>query len=189
MLQNTQFDYRAVVKYSDAYYGIITNNKSQTFDEIKQLLQTYESNKNFGIIFKSPLLNKKQQALLVLSLFSDKEDKKISISKHLFGLMMLLAKNSKLRIFEDVLKRCIELQTSNNEELKVNVKSVSKVSDNLIGQLKKIFSKNGKMNVKIINIIDKDLLGGLIIQIGSNLIDTSVRTKLNKMKSAMKGEN
>ena len=45
------------------------------------------------------------------------------------------------------------------------------------------------MNVKIINLIDKDLLGGLIIQIGSNLIDTSIRTKLNKVKNAMKGAN
>ena len=102
---------------------------------------------------------------------------------------MLLAKNSKLRILEDVLNRCIELQTSNNRELKVNVTSVSEVSDSLISKLKKIFSKNGKMNVKIVNIIDKDLLGGLIIQVGSNLIDTSVRTKLNKIKSAMKGAN
>ncbi len=189
MLQNTQFDYRAVVRYSDAYYGISINNKSQMFDEMKQLLHTFESNKNFGVIFKSPLLNKKQQASLVLSLFSDKEDKKISVSKHLLGLMMLLAKNSKLRILEDVLNRCIELQTSNNRELKVNVTSVSEVSDSLISKLKKIFSKNGKMNVKIVNIIDKDLLGGLIIQVGSNLIDTSVRTKLNKIKSAMKGAN
>ena len=45
------------------------------------------------------------------------------------------------------------------------------------------------MKVKIINLIDKDLLGGLIIQIGSNLIDTSIRTKLNKIKNAMKGAN
>ena len=57
----------------------------------------------------------------------------------------------------------------------------------LLDQLKKIFSKNGKLKVKIVNLIDKELLGGLIIQIGSNLIDTSVRTKLNKIKSAMKG--
>jgi len=45
------------------------------------------------------------------------------------------------------------------------------------------------LKVKIINLIDKDLLGGLIIQIGSNLIDTSIRTKLNTVKNAMKGAN
>ena len=35
----------------------------------------------------------------------------------------------------------------------------------------------------------EELLGGLIIQVGSNLIDTSIRTKLNKIKNAMKGAN
>ena len=67
MLQNTQFDHRAVVKYSSAYYGIIANN-NQMFEEIKQLLKTFLSNKNFDVVFKSPLLNKKQQTSLVLSL-------------------------------------------------------------------------------------------------------------------------
>ena len=71
----------------------------------------------------------------------------------------------------------------------MHVTSVIKINNSLEEQLKKNLSKNGKMKVKIINLIDKDLLGGLIIQIGSNLIDTSIRTKLNKVKNAMKGAN
>ena len=105
------------------------------------------------------------------------------------GLISLLAKNSKLHILEDVLKRCLELKNFNNKEVKVNVTSVTKLDESLVDRLKKIFSKNGKMNVKVINHIDENLLGGLVIKVGSNLIDTSVRTKLNKIKSAMKGVN
>ena len=41
MLQNTQFDNRAVVRYSDAYYGISVNNKSEMFEEIRQLLEIF----------------------------------------------------------------------------------------------------------------------------------------------------
>ena len=189
MLQNTQYDYRAVVKYANAYHKVGIDSKSKILDEIKQLLKTFESNKDFNIIFKSPLLNKKQQAELIISLFSDKKDKKIIVSKDLFGLIILLAKNSRLNILQEVLKRYIQLHTSDNKEIKVHVTSVIKISDNLEEQLKKNLSKNGKMKVKVINLIDKDLLGGLIIQIGSNLIDTSIRTKLNKVKNAMKGAN
>ena len=92
-------------------------------------------------------------------------------------------------ILEEVLKSYIELHTADNKEIKVNVTSVIKINDSLENKLKKILSKNGKLKVKIINLIDKDLLGGLIIQIGSNLIDTSIKTKLNKVKNAMKGAN
>ena len=102
---------------------------------------------------------------------------------------MLLAKNSKLHLLEDVLKRCLELQNSDNKEIKVIVTSVSKIRESLVDKIKKVFSKNGKVTVKIINIINEELLGGLIIQVGSNLIDTSIRTKLNKIKNAMKGAN
>ena len=113
MLQNTQFDYRAVVRYSDAYYAT-ESKKMIKFDEIKMLLQMIEKSKDFNVLFKSRLLNKKQQSLLVLKIFSDKESKKISVSKNL-GLISLLAKNSKLHILEDVLKRCLELKNFNNK--------------------------------------------------------------------------
>ncbi len=189
MLQNTQFDYKAVVRYSDAYYATESQKKTTMIEEIRMLLQIFDSNKDFRVLFKSPLLNKKKQSLLVQKIFSEKEGKKIFVSKNLIGLITLLAKNSKLHILEDVLKRCLELKNFDNKEIKVDVTSVTKIDESLIDKLKKIFSKNGKMNVKIVNNIDENLLGGLVIKVGSNLIDTSVRTKLNKIKNAMKGAN
>ena len=82
MLQNTQLDNRAVIRYSDAYYGITVKNKTHMSEEIKKLLQYFESNKDFHILFKSPLLNKKQQIQLALRMFGANEKKKISVSKH-----------------------------------------------------------------------------------------------------------
>ena len=152
-------------------------------------MRTFSENPNFSTIFKSQLLNKKKQISVVSKIFSEKKEKKLLISKDLLGLIILLAKNARLNILEEVLKSYIELHTADNKEIKVNVTSVIKINDSLENKLKKILSKNGKLKVKIINFIDKDLLGGLIIQIGSNLIDTSIKTKLNKVKNAMKGAN
>ena len=189
MLQNTQFDNRAIERYSDAYCRITVESKTKMYEEIQQILQTFESNKDFELLLKSPLLNKKQQTLLALRLFGVNEKNKIPVSRHLLGLITLLAKNSKLHILEDVLKRCLELQVSDKKEIRVTVTSASKINADLVERLKKVFSRNGKMAVKIINLVNVELLGGLVIQIGSNLIDTSVRSKLNKIKIAMKGAN
>ena len=191
MVQNSQLINRSVVRYSRALYGLAVDKKIQNkmYAECKDLLRIFSENPSFTTIFKSQLLNKKKQISVVSKIFSDKKEKKIQISKDLLGLIMLLAKNARLNILEEVLKRYIELHTSDNKEIKVNVTSVIKINDSLETKLKKILSKNGKMKVKIINLIDKDLLGGLIIQIGSNLIDTSIKTKLNKVKNAMKGAN
>ena len=191
MVQNSQLINRSVVRYSRALYGLAVDKKIQNkmYAECKDLLRIFSENPSFTTIFKSQLLNKKKQISVVSKIFSDKKEKKIQISIDLLGLIMLLAKNARLNILEEVLKRYIELHTSDNKEIKVNVTSVIKINDSLETKLKKILSKNGKMKVKIINLIDKDLLGGLIIQIGSNLIDTSIKTKLNKVKNAMKGAN
>ena len=191
MMQNSQLMNRSVVRYSNALYGISIdkNIQNKIYEESKELLDIFSKNNDFENLFKSPLLNKKKQVEVVSELFSDKKDNKIVVSKDLFGLIVLLAKNSRLNIFQEVLKRFMQLHTSDNKEVKVYVTSVIKISDNLEDQLKKTLSKNGKMKVKVINLIDKDLLGGLIIQIGSNLIDTSIRSKLNKVKNAMKGAN
>ena len=191
MVQNSQLINRSVVRYSRALYGLAVDKKIQNkmYAECKDLLRIFSENPSFTTIFKSQLLNKKKQISVVSKIFSDKKEKKIQISTDLLGLIMLLAKNARLNILEEVLKRYIELHTSDNKEIKVNVTSVIKINDSLETKLKKILSKNGKMKVKIINLIDKDLLGGLIIQIGSNLIDTSIKTKLNKVKNAMKGAN
>ena len=191
MVQNSQQINRSVVRYSNALYRISVEKDIQNrmYEESKELLSIFSKNNNFNTIFKSQLLNKKKQISVVSNLFSEKKEKKIQVSKDLLGLIMLLATNSRLNILEGVLKRYIELHVSDNKEIEVKVSSVVKINDSLENNLKKILSKNGKLKVKIINLIDKDLLGGLIIQIGSNLIDTSIRTKLNTVKNAMKGAN
>ncbi|MEC8099691.1 MAG: ATP synthase F1 subunit delta [Pseudomonadota bacterium] len=191
MLQKTQFDNRAIAKYSKALMGIAVGNKSQNQidDEIKNILKLFENDENFNVLFNSPLLNKKKQIAVVSSLFSVNKENKILVSKNLFGLIILLAKNSKIHLFKDILQHCIDLQKFSNKELKISVTSVSNLDEQTSRELKKIFSKNGTLDVKIINLIDKSLLGGLIIQIGSNLIDTSIKTKLNLIKNAMKGAN
>ena len=191
MVQNSQLVNRSVVRYSNALYSMSVEKSIQNkiCDECNELLAIFSKNDKFETILKSPLLNKKKQIEVASQLFSEKKEKKIQVSKDLLGLIMILAKNSRLNILAEVLEKYIEFHTSNNKEVKVNVTSVIKINDSLENQLIKILSKDGKMNVKIINLIDKDLLGGLIIQIGSNLIDMSIRTKLNKVKNAMKGAN
>ena len=191
MLQNTQLVNRSVLRYTNALYGVENdeNKKNKIFDEIKKIINILDNNENFTLILKSPILNRSQQIEIASNIFSIKDKQKIIVSESLFGLIMLLAKNSKLFILEDVFKKYIELHNSKENELEVIVSSVKKISEDVKNQLKKSFSKNGKMNVNIVNIVDKALLGGLIIQIGSNLIDTSIKTKLNKIKSAMKGAN
>ena len=69
MLQNTQFDNRAIVRYSNAYYRIGLSKNTEIFDEIEKATAVIQKSKDFDTLFNSPLLNKKKQTVIVSKLF------------------------------------------------------------------------------------------------------------------------
>ena len=61
------------------------------------------------------------------------------------------------------------------------------MNKNLSETLKEKFEKVTKKKVDINNLVDADILGGVIIKFNSVMIDASVRTKLEKFQYSMKG--
>ena len=78
---------------------------------------------------------------------------------------------------------------SENRELKVNVTTVKTIDDSLKKKLIEILSNKTKRRVSISNIVEKDILGGIIIEMGSNLIDISIKNKISKINRVIKGAN
>jgi F-type H+-transporting ATPase subunit delta len=65
----------------------------------------------------------------------------------------------------------------------ISAKAMTKTqSDKLAAAIK---SRIGK-NVKIDATIDQELIGGLVVKVGSKMIDTSIRSKLNSLQNVMK---
>ena len=65
----------------------------------------------------------------------------------------------------------------------------SDLSESQIKGIAEAIEKGTKKQVTITEKIDKSLLGGLIVRIGSQMVDNSLRTKLNKLHLIMKGKN
>ena len=70
-------------------------------------------------------------------------------------------------------------------ELSLNIVSAKKLEDNEILDLEKEISSNLKSKIKLNCKTDPSLIGGLVLQIGSLMIDTSLKNKLNKYKKSM----
>jgi F-type H+-transporting ATPase subunit delta len=72
-------------------------------------------------------------------------------------------------------------------EVTANVTSAHPLTDDQIAALTaKLAAREGK-TVKIKADVDPELLGGLVVRIGSQQIDSSIRTRLNSLAQAMKG--
>jgi F-type H+-transporting ATPase subunit delta len=71
--------------------------------------------------------------------------------------------------------------------MSAQVTSARPLSDDEIAELKSILRFKLAKEVKLDARVDPSLLGGLIVQVGSRMIDSSIRTKLNGLRMAMRG--
>ena len=100
--------------------------------------------------------------------------------------LLVLAKNRRLFAVESVIKSFKALAAKQRGEVEAEIISAHPLTDaqaqDLADALRQKLGKSPKLTVAV----DPKLLGGLILRVGSQMIDTSLRTKLKNLEKAMK---
>jgi len=98
----------------------------------------------------------------------------------------VLAQNRRTAKIPAVIRAFIAIATAQRGEVTAEVVSAHPLTDEQVGQLEyKLRAREGR-TVKLRTSVDRDLLGGLVVTIGSRRIDSSIRTRLNSLALAMK---
>jgi len=99
----------------------------------------------------------------------------------------VLAQNRRLADLPGMIRAFRAIAAAQRGEVTAEVTSARALTDAQVEQLKhKLTAREGR-TVKIQTSVDPDLLGGLVVTIGSKRIDGSIRTRLNSLAHAMKG--
>lgn len=99
----------------------------------------------------------------------------------------VLARNGRLRQLPEIIRIFERLAAEHRGETTAEVTTARALDDD---QLRALRSKLGERPGRAIRIdarIDPSILGGIIVRLGSQMIDASIRTKLNTLATAMKG--
>ena len=126
---------------------------------------------------------------MIEGVFSVNDKKKIIVSEEMFKFFKVIASNRRLNILKNVLYSFLNLVKSMNQELNVKVTSAVPLNENILLQIKGVFSNKTKKQINIVSYVDKSIIGGIILQIGSNLIDASIKSKILKINNVIKGAN
>ena len=126
---------------------------------------------------------------MIEGVFSVNDKKKIIVSEEMFKFFKVIASNRRLNILKNVLYSFSNLVKSMNQELNVKVTSAVPLNENILLQIKGVFSNKTKKQINIVSYVDKSIIGGIILQIGSNLIDASIKSKILKINNVIKGAN
>ena len=97
-----------------------------------------------------------------------------------------LAQNRRLSKLPDIIRSFRSIAAAQRGEVSAEVASAHALTDAQLDQLKAKLTQREGRTVKLTSKVDPDLLGGLVVTIGSKRIDGSIRTRLNSIAQAMK---
>ena len=191
MEEKIQFSTEVSRRYAKALFDITKENSLEQimFKEVNNILEIIISEKRFKKLLESPVLTSKEQKLMIQGIFSVNDKKKIIVSEEIFKFFKVIASNRRLNILKNVLYSFSNLVKSMNQEVNVKVTSAVPLNENILLQIKGIFSNKTKKQINIVSYVDKSIIGGIILQIGSNLIDASIKSKILKINNVIKGAN
>ena len=87
---------------------------------------------------------------------------------------------------EKILKDFLIISSNKKGEIIAKLKAAKQLNDEEINNIKKDLTENFGTNLKLNFEHDPSLIGGLIIQIGSVMIDTSIKSKLQQLETKMR---
>jgi len=99
----------------------------------------------------------------------------------------VLAENRRLSQLGPVIRAFRQLAAAHRGETSAEVSSAYPLSDDQVAALKQQLRQRIGRDVAVDCTVDPSLLGGLVVRIGSQMIDSSIRTRLNSLAHAMKG--
>ena len=98
----------------------------------------------------------------------------------------VLAQNRRIAELPAIIRAFVAIAAAQRGEVSAEVVTAHPLTDEQVGQLEqKLRAREGR-TVKLRTRVDRDLLGGLVVTIGSRRIDSSIRTRLNSLALAMK---
>ena len=99
----------------------------------------------------------------------------------------VLAENRRLAELPRMIQTFRQIAAAQRGEVSAEVISAHPLGEDQIASLKQKLTAREGRTVKLTHSVDPDMLGGLIVTIGSKRIDGSIRTRLNALTHAMKG--
>ena len=182
MSKNKGFSITSADRYSLALYELAneSNVLSQVEDQSLSFLRLISSSKDFSNLIKDPT-NSQEDLLKVLNTISN-DNKFENLLKNFLSFLI-----TKRRFFyvEQILKSFIETCSKKRGELKAELKSAKELSDDEISKITDELTKNFSSKIKLNYKHDQSLIGGLVVQVGSTMVDTSIKNKLQQIENRM----
>lgn len=170
-------------RYATALFGLASESGSvdAVADDMAALERAIAGSTDLQGLIKNPLLGRDDQIRGIVAIAEKAGFNPLSCK-----FLGLVANNRRLFFVSQMIKDFAKLVSVARGEISADVASAAPLTDAQIGRVKDALAEVVGQDVKLRTSVDESLLGGLVIKVGSRMIDNSLRTKIQNLKVAMK---
>ena len=171
-------------RYASALYDLAAEKKlvDPVLEDLSNLKNILKDNKELSLVVKSPLITSNDKLNIFESLL-----KKINANELTSTFLKVIEKNKRFSNLASIITQFMNINSQKRGDVLADITSADELNDdqknNITNQLKSILGDKLSLSFDV----DKSIMGGLIVKVGSKMIDTSLANKINKLKIAMKG--
>ena len=157
-----------------------TNQTEEFASSMNSFMKVYNSNEDLKNFIKNPTYLVESQKKVF-----EKISSLMNFNKIIKNFFLILIIKKRIFFLDNIIEEFLKLISHKKGEISANLISSKKIDDKTILDIEKEISENIKGSIKLKSKVDESLIGGVVIQIGSLMIDTSIKNKLRKYRKVM----
>ena len=167
-------------RYAGALYALaVDSNKVDSIhDEVDRLGAMLGESQDLKKLVESPILSRGEQQAAIIAIMEKSGADALTVK-----FLGTLAANGRLSALPRVIQAFQQEHARRRGQVSAEVISAVALDDSR----KAVARLAGSDKLSLSMRVDPSLIGGLVVRIGSRMIDTSIKTKLSRLESAMKG--
>jgi F-type H+-transporting ATPase subunit delta len=170
-------------RYATAVYDLAKEDKKvpQIEKDLDALQSSLGDSEDFRNLIHSPIYTREEQSDSIAAIA-----KKMKLSPTMSNMLALMAQKRRLFVLPQMVTALRETIATDKGEITADVISAQPLTKEQSDKLAKSLAETSGKKVTLNKTVDESLIGGLVVKLGSKMIDTSIRSKLNSLQNAMK---
>ena len=154
--------------------GQLTNS----YNDLVLVNKVCAENSDFTLMLKSPIIGTEKKLAIINSIFSNQ------LSKLTLLFIEIITKKKRESLLSSIAENFVELYKTHNKIISASVITSVPIDNTIRDKIISLVKKNTEFEVELNEKINKEIIGGSIINIGDYQLDSSVKTQLQNLKNS-----
>lgn len=168
-------------RYALAIYEVAEKKGKvdQYLKDLHEICDLIDNNKDFYEVIRHPQINTRKKKQIFINVFKGK------IDEELLSFILILIEKDRILYLREKLNQMEKIDLERKNTLKGIVKTAIPLLPDELEKLKYIFESKYDKTIIFDTEVDKELLGGVYVRVGNDVIDDTIKSKIHEMKDLM----